>query len=84
MPGRAPEPRSWGSGFTWPAAAWTVLIALATYGLFQLQEYRILSEEQLILLILVLVPVAAFLLSGVGQDRTQELGASDADKKSSR
>lgn len=84
MPGRAPKSRSWGSGFTWPAAAWTVLLALATYGLFQLQEYRILSEEQLILLILVLAPVTAFLLSGVGQDRTQEAGTFDTDEKSSK
>jgi hypothetical protein len=38
------------------------------FGLYCLREYRILSEEQLMLLILVAVPVGAFVLSGMGQD----------------
>lgn len=61
-------PPSAGASFTWPRALWTVILAAMTFGLYCLREYRILSEEQLILLILVAVPVGVFVLSGMGQD----------------
>ena len=60
-----------GAIFTWHRALWTVIMAAAAGGLYCLHQHRIMTEEQLMLLIFLLVPVAAFLLSGRGQDRTQ-------------
>lgn len=65
MPG---GPSSSGASFTWPRALWTVILAAMAFGLYCLREYRILSEEQLMLFILVAVPAGAFVLSGMGQD----------------
>lgn len=73
MKGLIPGGRSSsGASFTWPRALWTVILAAMAFGLYCLQEYRILSEEQLMLLILVAVPVGAFVLSGTGQDTSDE------------
>lgn len=60
-----------GANFTWHRALWTVVMAAAAGGLYCLHQHRIMTEEQLMLLVFLLVPVAAFLLSGRGQDRTQ-------------
>lgn len=56
--------------FTWARALWSIVLAGLTFGLYCLSEYRILSEEQIMLLIFVAVPVAAFFISGKGQDRS--------------
>jgi hypothetical protein len=45
-------------------------MAAGAAGLVALQKSRFLSEEMLILLIFVAVPVAAFCLSGKGQDHS--------------
>lgn len=55
----------------WYGAAWMVIMAAALYGLYCLCEYRIMAEEQAMLLAFVAVPVVGFLLSGAGQDRSQ-------------
>ena len=65
---QVPKRRALGSPFTWNGAFWTVVMAAGAAGLFALQKYRILSEEMLILLIVIAVPVAVFCLSGKGQD----------------
>lgn len=70
MAGRLRERLPKGSPFSWPAALWSVALAAATYGLYCLREYHILSEQQLVLLIFIIVPASAFILSRVGQDRT--------------
>ncbi|HEX7854827.1 MAG TPA: hypothetical protein VF503_14145 [Sphingobium sp.] len=74
MKGRAPERPNAGSPFSWSGAMWSVVMAAITYGLYALQEYRILSEEQIILLIFIALPTAAFFLSGSGQDRSESGG----------
>ncbi len=80
MEGRTPERSPAGSPFSWSGALWTVIMAALMAGLYALQDYRILSEQQIILLILLAVPIAAFVLSGAGQDRTQseDDGSKDA------
>ena len=70
MTGRLRDRLPKGSPFSWTAALWTVVLAAATYGLSCLRDRRILSEEQLFLVIFIAVPVAAFILSGKGQDQT--------------
>lgn len=71
MKGQAPERSTAGSPFTWSGALWTLIMAALMLGLYALQDYRILSEEQIMLLIFLAVPIAAFVLSGAGQDRSQ-------------
>ncbi|MFD2498760.1 hypothetical protein ACFSTI_07715 [Rhizorhabdus histidinilytica] len=46
----------------------TVLFAAAALAFYCLSEHRILSEEQLMLLLFIALPVGAFTLSGMGQD----------------
>ena len=79
MKGQAPERPSAGSPFSWSGAIWSVIMAALAYGLYALQDNRILSEEQIMLLIFIAVPVAAFIMSGSGQDRSQsdDEGVSD-------
>lgn len=54
--------------FTWSRALWTLLFAGLTFALYCLSEYRLLSEEQIMLLMFLIVPIAAFFVSGKGQD----------------
>lgn len=54
--------------FTWSRALWTLLFAGLAFALYCLSEYRLLSEEQTMLLIFLAVPIAAFFVSGKGQD----------------
>ena len=71
MKGQAPERPSAGSPFSSSGAIWSAIMAAIAYGLYALQDNRILSEEQIMLLIFIAVPVAAFILSGSGQDSSQ-------------
>jgi len=64
--------------FTWPRALWTLLLAGLTFILYCLNEYRLLREEQIMLLIFLAAPIAAFFVSGKGQDM------SDASDKTGR
>jgi len=68
--GQVPKKRAGGSPFSWSGALWTLAMAAGAAGLVALQKSRFLSEEMLILLIFVAVPVAAFCLSGKGQDHS--------------
>lgn len=43
-------------------------MAAVMLGIYVLQERRILTEQQLILVTFLAIPVAAFFLSGRGQD----------------
>jgi hypothetical protein len=70
--GQVPKKRALGSPFSWSGVLWTLAMAAGTAGLVALQKSRILSEEMLILLVFVAVPVAAFCLSGKGQDRSDD------------
>ncbi|QPI75474.1 hypothetical protein [Sphingobium sp. YBL2] len=45
-------------------------MAAAAYVIFFLHRRRIMTEEQLMLSIFVLVPISTFLLTGHGQDRS--------------
>ncbi|MFC0306270.1 hypothetical protein [Rhizorhabdus histidinilytica] len=45
-----------------------MLFAAAALAFYCLSEHRILSEEQLMLLLFIALPVGAFTLSGMGQD----------------
>lgn len=71
MKGQAPERSPPDASFSWPRATWTVLLAALMYGLYCLHDYRILNEEQIMLLVFIAVPVAAFVLSGRGQVRAE-------------
>lgn len=62
-----------GAGFSWHGALWTVIVAAAAGGIYCLYQHRIMTEEQLMLLIFVTVPVAAFLLSGHGQVQSDHI-----------
>ena len=64
--------------FTWSRALWTLLFAGLAFALYCLSKYRLLSEEQIMLLIFLAVPIAAFFVSGKGQDM------SDASDKTDR
>lgn len=66
--------------FTWPRALWTLLLAGLTFILYCLSEYNLLREEQIMLLIFLAVPIAAFFVSGKGQDMSD---ASDKTDRSS-
>jgi len=57
-----------GASFSWSRAGWTVIMAAVMLGIYVLQERRILTEQQLILVTFLAIPVAAFFLSGRGQD----------------
>ncbi|MDE8652829.1 hypothetical protein [Novosphingobium album (ex Liu et al. 2023)] len=83
MKGQAPERSPPDASFTWPRAMWTVIMAVLMYGLYCLQDYHILSEEQIMLLIFLAVPIAAFALSGAGQVRADrgEEGRAGKDKR---
>jgi hypothetical protein len=70
--GQVPKKRALGSPFSWSGALWTLAMAAGTAGLVALQNSHFLSEEMLILLVFVAVPVAAFCLSGKGQDRSDD------------
>ena len=70
--GQVPKKPAPAGSFSWSGVLWTVVMAVGAAGLYALQAYRILSEEMLILLIVIAVPIAAFCLSGVGQDRSDE------------
>ncbi|WP_037506034.1 hypothetical protein [Rhizorhabdus wittichii] len=61
--------------FAWHRALSTVLFAAAALAFYGLSEHRILSEEQLILLLFIALPVGAFALSGMGQDGSDSLDA---------
>jgi|UPI000687B481 amino acid permease len=68
--------------FTWPRALWTLVLAGLMFGLYYLNENRILSEEQIILIVFVAVPVGAFFVSGKGQDMSENRdAAADGDRK---
>ena len=75
MKGQAPERSRRDASFSWSGAIWTGIMAVAMYGLYCLHEYRVLSEEQIVLLAFVAVPIAAFLLSRKGQVRGETAGA---------
>lgn len=72
MKGQAPERPRAGSPFSWAGATWSVIMAAIMYGLYALHDHHILSEEQIMLLIFIAVPIAAFVLSGAGQDKSQK------------
>ncbi|HWV12043.1 MAG TPA: hypothetical protein VN110_02005 [Sphingobium sp.] len=57
--------------FTWSRCFWTVAMAGVGFAIYACTQYRLLSEEQLILLVFLAVPVAAFFISGTGQDRSE-------------
>ncbi|WP_240334431.1 hypothetical protein [Sphingobium estronivorans] len=65
---------------TWHRVIWTFTMAVATYGIYLLHRHRIMTEEQLMLAIFIIVPVSAFLLSGQGQDRSDDWDAVRKDK----
>ena len=68
--GQAPKKQAPVGSFSWSGVMWTIVMAVGAAGLYTLQEYRVLSEEMFIFLIIIAVPIAAFCLSGVGQDRS--------------
>ncbi|WP_257558444.1 PrgI family protein [Sphingobium sp. CFD-2] len=72
MKGQRSEPSDISPVPTWSSIIWTLIMAAAAYGIYFLRHHRILTEEQLMLLLFVMVPIAAFLLSGYGQDRSAE------------
>ncbi|WP_254515812.1 hypothetical protein [Novosphingobium sp. G106] len=71
MKWRAEKPPTPGSPFSWLGMIWSVVMAAIMYGLYLLHDFRVLSEEQIMLFVFIVVPVAAFVLSGAGQDRSQ-------------
>ena len=64
--------------FTWSRVLWTLLCSGLAFVLYCLSEYHLLSEEPIMLLIFLAVPIAAFFVSGKGQDM------SDASEKTGR
>ena len=64
----SPEAPSPHVPFAWHRALTTALFAAAALAFYCLSEHRILSEEQLMLLLFIALPVGAFALSGMGQD----------------
>lgn len=72
MTGQTPRNRSTRASFTWGRALWTVILAGVTFGLICLSEYEVLSNAQIMLLIFLAVPVAAFLVSGWSRDESDE------------
>lgn len=64
--------------FTLQRALWTLGFAGLAFILYCLSEYRLLREEQIMLLIFLAVPITAFFVSGKGQDM------SDASDKADR
>ena len=58
--------------FTWSRALWTLLFAGLAFAL-----YCLLSEEQTMLLIFLAVPIAAFFVSGKGQDMSDGSNKTD-------
>lgn len=67
MNGHIPRGPLGAASFTWRCAMSMVVVAAGGYGSYILRQYHILTEEQLILILFLAVPVAAFVLSGVGQ-----------------
>ena len=63
MTGQTPRNRSTQASFTWGRALWTVILAGVAFGLFCLSEYQVLTNAQIMLLIFVAVPIAAFFVS---------------------
>ncbi|WP_255326444.1 hypothetical protein [Sphingobium sp. EM0848] len=59
-------------------------MAAAAYGIYFLHQHRVVTEEQLMLFIFVLVPTAAFLLSGHGQDQSNDEEVVRKDRSGSR
>lgn len=67
MDGHIPGGPAGTASFAWLRAISTVVVAAGAYGFYVMRRCHILSEEQLILIIFLAVPVATFLLSGLGQ-----------------
>lgn len=57
--------------FTWSRCFSTLAMAGVGFVIYACTQYRLLSEEQLILLVFIAVPLAAFFISGIGQDRSE-------------
>ena len=64
------KPSSPSPTLPWRGMVWTIIMAAAAYVIFFLHRRRIMTEEQLMLSIFVLVPISTFLLTGHGQDRS--------------
>lgn len=74
MKGHAPKRSSPGASFSWHGASWTVVMGAAMYGLYCLRDCRILTEDQIMWLVLIAVPVAAALLSVARGERPRDRG----------
>ncbi|WP_395396120.1 hypothetical protein WBP07_22625 (plasmid) [Novosphingobium sp. BL-8A] len=59
-------------GFSWTGAIWSGVAAVSAYCLYYSHRHGILTEIQIELLVFLAVPVAAFVLSGIGQDPSQD------------
>lgn len=59
------------ASLSWSGVISTFIMAAIFLGLHYLYRHGVMTEEQLMLLIFIAVPIAAFLLSGRGQDGSQ-------------
>jgi Na+/proline symporter len=56
------------ASFSWFRAFCTIVIAGSAMVFYYLEHREILNEQQLMLISFIAVPIAAFLISGAGQD----------------
>jgi len=70
MDRRMPQRPDAGSSFAWSGVMCSAIMAAIASGLYALHDHHVLSEEQILLLLFMAIPIAAFILSGAGQDRS--------------
>jgi len=70
MKGQATRSSASSGSFPWRGVAWTVILAIAAWGLHGLRERHMLSDGQLAALLFAAIPVAAFTLSRTGRHRS--------------
>ena len=73
----APRHKAVNAPFFWRGALRIACFAAAALGIYGLSEAHILNEELVMLLLFVALPIAAFALSGAGQDTTESTADSE-------
>ena len=79
MAGHTPKRTSPGASFSWHGAFWTAAMGGGMYVLHSLRDYHMLTDGQIVLLILIAVPAAAALLSLARGERSNGRGGGGRD-----
>lgn len=68
----APRQRLARASLSWRGVGWTLALALCWLGLHDLAHHHAFTARHLMILIFLAAPLAAFMLSGGGQDSADE------------